>query len=226
MSHAVGAMLSGISRITQLGIWTTKHSTAVIACMVLGAAVCLLGRLALGSVGFGVKGGQQQRLSRRAAINVLSACIFLHAGLGGAAASDSMTHGRSLATRSVDSSQGGTLVEQLIAALHDSAVDNIELQAGVYNLITDMNCSQPPPEMPAGLCIDRNVTIEATPPGAVVLHGMNERRVITVKAAYVTLIGLNITGGEAKVHSNGRAPSWNALPSHCPAPLGCLTDTS
>jgi hypothetical protein len=77
-----------------------------------------------------------------------------------------------------------------IAALNDSAVSRIVLVAD-----GDM-CSN---GGGSALCIDRDVTIEAEVAGSVVLNAKGVRRVIYVSAAgRAELVGLNITGGNAK----------------------------
>jgi hypothetical protein len=82
-----------------------------------------------------------------------------------------------------------------IAALNDSAVSRIVLVAGTYEFDGDM-CSN---GGGSALCIDRDVTIEAEVAGSVVLNAKGVRRVIYVSAAgRAELVGLNITGGNAK----------------------------
>ena len=109
--------------------------------------------------------------------------------------------------------------EALKAALASSAVETIVLTAGVFSLTdselcgclsgypgSTVSCGRYTDNViEAGLCLNRSVTIEAEQRGAAVLHGMWERRVLSVgPAADVKLIGLSITGGRALEYWNHR----------------------
>ena len=110
----------------------------------------------------------------------------------------------------------------LIAALKDSAVSRIVLVAGIYEFVDSM-CSDQETLFGSALCIDRAITIEAEVAGSVVLDAKGARRVIFVSSGgRAELIGLNITGGNAKtvcsrnllnLHALGamNSPSFNAM---------------
>ena len=84
-------------------------------------------------------------------------------------------------------------VADLTTAVSNSAVDKILVAAGVYSFTTNM-CSG------SAICIDRAVTIEAQVPGSVVFDGKGGRRVFEIQSGGTAeLIGLNITGGSARV---------------------------
>jgi hypothetical protein len=93
-------------------------------------------------------------------------------------------HGRHLNEVSVST------VAELTAAVGNSAVDKILVAAGTYSFTTNM-CTD------SAICIDRAVTIEAQVPGSVVLDANGGRRVFEITSGG-TLIGLNITGGDAQ----------------------------
>jgi len=78
-----------------------------------------------------------------------------------------------------------TTVAQLTAAINNSAISKIVVQAGTYDLSS-------------ALSISRAVTIEAEMAGSVVLNGRSQTRVFDIASSGVAqLIGLNITGGYA-----------------------------
>ncbi len=103
-------------------------------------------------------------------------------------------------------------VQQLIAALEDSAISRLVLQAGAYELAgqacqrnVTFGASSYKTLVSSRLCIDRSITIEAEVPGSVVLDAqgslapVTSLRVLLVAAgAEAELIGLNVTGGDAK----------------------------
>ena len=99
-------------------------------------------------------------------------------------------HGRQLTYTTTVSS-----TTALVAAIYNNAVSKIVVQAGTYEFSSSM-CSE------SALCISRAVTIEAAVPGSVVLDAKgtlsNKRRVFWIHSSGVaTLVGLNITGGNA-----------------------------
>ena len=100
-------------------------------------------------------------------------------------------HGRQLTTTTTVSS-----TTALVAAIYNNAVSKIVVQAGTYEFSSSMSCGG------SALCINRAVTIEAAVPGSVVLDAKgtlsNKRRVFWIHSSGVaTLVGLNITGGNA-----------------------------
>ena len=101
-------------------------------------------------------------------------------------------HGRHLNEVSVST------VADLTAAVGNSAFDKILVAAGVYSFTTDM-CTDSF-DTSSAICIDRAVTIEAQVPGSVVFDGKGGRRVFEIQSGGTAeLIGLNITGGSARV---------------------------
>ena len=102
------------------------------------------------------------------------------------AASGVALHGRHL-----NEVSAGT-VGEFTAAIADSSINKILLEAGTYELTSDVCDGY------SAVCIDRALTIEAEVPGAMVLNAMGARRVFHVQSGgMVKLVGLNITGGEA-----------------------------
>ena len=84
-------------------------------------------------------------------------------------------------------------VVQLKRALIDGSVQRVLLLAGTY-AFTKHACSDQYGQ-PSALCIDRDVTIEASVAGRVVLHAMRKMRVLSILSGTTKLLGLSITGG-------------------------------
>ena len=123
------------------------------------------------------------RVSTSVAKNPQGTAVVTH----GRPLSDAMPlvlHGRTLSQVSVST------VDELVAAVSDSAVDKIVVAAGRYEFSSSGGCSG------SALCISREVTIEAEVAGSVVFDGMGARRVFRIESGGTAeLIGLNITGG-------------------------------
>ena len=96
-------------------------------------------------------------------------------------------HGRMLSQVSVST------VDELVAAVGDSAVNHIVVAAGRYEFASTLSISQI-------LSISRELTIEAEVAGSVVFDGMGAQRVLYIgRRVTATLIGLDITGGSGSV---------------------------
>ena len=103
-------------------------------------------------------------------------------------------------------------VGELTAALANASIGHIRVAAGHYSLTAQLNVS-------------RSVTIEAVEPGSVVLSATavqaGARRVLLIVPAVadsVSLIGLNITGGEVAYPDYGAGISiiaGNVDLTHC-----------
>ena len=84
-------------------------------------------------------------------------------------------------------------VSELVTAIRNDSVDLVVVRTGTYIYNTSSMA-----EMCTGtaICINRNLTIKAEMPGAVVLNAMDETRVFKIQSGGTAeLIGLNITGG-------------------------------
>ena len=118
-------------------------------------------------------------------------------------------------------------VAEFMAAMYDRSVNKILLAVGTYEITTTTREG-------TVVVIDRDLTIEAEVPGAVVLNGMvfdpqsgRPRRVFQIdKHKSAKLIGLNITGGHGESPSVQSVcllnPLWHFIPSPCTCFLNFL----